>query len=48
VILSVEAVTVQSAWALVVSYIGGGEMEKVMHSFPQDMQSSFPALASVA
>jgi hypothetical protein len=43
-----EAVTVQSAWALLASYIGGGEIEKVMHNFPQHMQSLFPALASAA
>jgi hypothetical protein len=24
--------------------MGGGEMEKVMHSFPHDMQWLFPAL----
>jgi len=28
--------------------MGGGEMEKVMHSFPHDMQWLFPAFASAA
>jgi len=32
--------------AVVMGDIGGGEMEKVMHSFPYDMQSLFPALAA--
>jgi hypothetical protein len=26
--------------------VGGGEMKKVMHSFPRDLQSLFPALAA--
>jgi hypothetical protein len=34
--------------AVVVSHLGGGEMEKVMHSFPEDLESLFPALASAA
>src|SRR5205814_10234829 len=29
-------------------YTGAGEMHKVMHSLPQDMQSLFPALAAAA
>jgi hypothetical protein len=33
-------------WAVVLGDIGGGEMEKVMHSFPYDMQSLFPAPAT--
>jgi hypothetical protein len=33
---------------VVASYIGVGEMTKVTHSFPDDMQSLFPALASAA
>jgi hypothetical protein len=37
VIVSLEAVTVRSALTVVVSQLGGGEMEKVMHSFPEDM-----------
>jgi uncharacterized protein (DUF2267 family) len=40
------AETIQSVLAVVADHIGGGEMEKVMHSFPQDMQSLFPALAA--
>jgi len=38
--------TIQSVLAVVMGDIGGGEMEKVMHSFPYDMQSLFPALAA--
>ncbi len=26
--------------------VGGGEIKKVMHSFPRDLQSLFPALAA--
>jgi hypothetical protein len=26
--------------------VGGGEMKKVMHSFPRDLHSLFPALAA--
>jgi uncharacterized protein (DUF2267 family) len=48
VIVSLEAVTVQSALAVVASHIASGEMEKVMHSFREDMQSLFPTLASAA
>jgi uncharacterized protein (DUF2267 family) len=33
---------------VVANHIGTGEMTKVMHSFPHDMQSLFPALASAA
>jgi len=40
--------TTQGVLAVVSSYTGAGEMHKVMHSFPQDMQSLFPALASAA
>jgi len=29
-----------------IALVGGGEMEKVMHSFTHDMQSLFPALAA--
>jgi len=28
--------------------MGGGEIEKVMHTFPHDMQWLFPAFASAA
>jgi uncharacterized protein (DUF2267 family) len=28
------------------SHIGGGEIEKVMHSFPREVQSLFTALAA--
>ena len=38
--------TIQSVLAVVMGDIGGGEMEKVMHSFPYDMQSLFSALAA--
>src|SRR5205823_14920376 len=40
--------TVQAVLGVAAIYIGGGEMEKVKHSFPSDMQSLFPALASAA
>jgi uncharacterized protein (DUF2267 family) len=40
--------TTQNVLSVVANYIGQGEMEKVMHSFPHDMQSLFPALASAA
>jgi uncharacterized protein (DUF2267 family) len=42
------AETVQNVLAVVASHVGNGELEKVMHSFPRDMQSLFPALASAA
>jgi uncharacterized protein (DUF2267 family) len=42
------AETVQNVLAVVASHVGNGELEKVMHSFPPDMQSLFPALASAA
>jgi uncharacterized protein (DUF2267 family) len=42
------AETVQNVLAVVASHTGDGELEKVMHSFPRDMQSLFPALASAA
>jgi hypothetical protein len=32
----------------VLHLVVGGEMEKVVHIFPHDMQSLFPALASAA
>jgi uncharacterized protein (DUF2267 family) len=37
--------TTQNVLSVVASYVGAGEMEKVMHSFPHDMQSLFPAPA---
>jgi uncharacterized protein (DUF2267 family) len=40
--------TVQNVLAVVASHMGDGEMQKVMDSFPRDMQSLFPALASAA
>jgi uncharacterized protein (DUF2267 family) len=40
--------TVQSVLSVVASHIGAGEVGKLMHSFPHDMQSLFPALASAA
>jgi hypothetical protein len=33
---------------LVANHMGGVEMEKVMHTFPHDMQWLFPAFASAA
>jgi hypothetical protein len=30
------------------NHMGGGEIEKVMHTFPHDMQWLFPAFASAA
>jgi uncharacterized protein (DUF2267 family) len=42
------AETVQGVLSVVASHIGAGEMGKLMHSFPQGMQSLFPALASAA
>jgi uncharacterized protein (DUF2267 family) len=40
--------TVQNVLAVVASHIGDGELTKVMQSFPRDMQSLFPPLASAA
>jgi len=40
------AETIQSVLAVVASHMANGEMEKAMQSFPRDMQSLFPALAS--
>lgn len=40
--------TTQAVLSVAASYIGAGEMQKLMHSFPHDMQSLFPALASAA
>ena len=31
---------------IIAAHMGNDELEKVMHSFPRDMQSLFPALAS--
>jgi len=39
--------TIEST-TVVASYIGAGEVTKVMQSFFHDMQSLFPALASAA
>jgi uncharacterized protein (DUF2267 family) len=40
--------TMRSVLSVVANYAGGGEIEKIMHSFPHDMQWLFPALASAA
>ena len=40
--------TTQQVLAIVGSYVGLGEMEKVKQSFPRDMQNLFPALAEAA
>jgi len=37
---------IQNVVAVVATHIGDGEMQKVMYSFPRDMQSLFPAPAS--
>jgi uncharacterized protein (DUF2267 family) len=38
----------QAVLGVVASYVGIGEMDKVKHGFPSDMQNLFPALASAA
>jgi uncharacterized protein (DUF2267 family) len=40
--------TTQAVLAVVGSHVGMGEMEKVKHSFPRDMQNLFPAMAEAA
>ena len=40
--------TAQCVLSVMATYIGAGEMTKVMHSFPHDMQSLFTALAPAA
>ncbi len=40
--------TVQNVLGVIASHMGSGELKKVMHSFPHDMQSLFPAIASTA
>ncbi|PYJ25462.1 MAG: DUF2267 domain-containing protein [Verrucomicrobia bacterium] len=40
--------TTQAVLSMVSTYIGGGEIDKVKHSFPHDMQSLFPDLAKAA
>ncbi|PYL08705.1 MAG: DUF2267 domain-containing protein [Verrucomicrobia bacterium] len=40
--------TTQAVLSVVSSYIGGGEMHKVKHSFPQHMQPLFPEFAKAA
>jgi uncharacterized protein (DUF2267 family) len=42
------AETVQNVLGVVANHVGNGELEKVMHALPKDMQSLFPALASAA
>jgi uncharacterized protein (DUF2267 family) len=42
------AETTESVLAVIASHVGTGEMQKVMHSFPHDMQALFPPLASAA
>lgn len=39
---------IASVLAVIASHVGTGEMQKVMHSFPQDMLALFPPLASAA
>ena len=39
---------VQNVLGVIASHTGYGELKKVMHSFPHDMQSLFPATASTA
>jgi uncharacterized protein (DUF2267 family) len=34
--------------SVIATHVGGGEMDKVKHSFPVEMQNLFPALASGA
>jgi uncharacterized protein (DUF2267 family) len=40
--------TTQAVLAIVGSYVGLGEMEKVKQTFPRDMQNLFPAFAEAA
>lgn len=40
--------TAQRVLAVAASHIGHGELQKVMHAFPRDIQSLFPAPASAA
>ena len=42
------AETTQAVLSVIGSYIGLGEMEKVKHAFPRDMQNLFPAFADAA
>src|SRR5437763_8923030 len=35
---------IKMALSVIASYIGAGEMDKVKHSFPRDMQNLFPRL----
>jgi uncharacterized protein (DUF2267 family) len=40
--------TTRDVLSVVANYVGLGEMEKVVHSFPQDMQPLFPALTAAS
>jgi uncharacterized protein (DUF2267 family) len=40
--------TTENVLAVIASHLGAGEMQKVMHSFPHDLQALFPPLASAA
>jgi len=40
--------TTQAVLSAVSNYSGGGEMHKVKHGFPQDMQPLFPEFAEAA
>jgi len=37
---------VQNVFRVIASHVGDGELEKVMHTLPKDVQSLFPAIAS--
>jgi uncharacterized protein (DUF2267 family) len=40
--------TTQCVLSVVASHVSAGEMTKIIHSYPNDMQSFFPTLASAA
>jgi uncharacterized protein (DUF2267 family) len=42
------AQTTESVVAVIASHVGAGEMQKVMHNFPRDLQALFRPLASAA
>jgi uncharacterized protein (DUF2267 family) len=42
------AETTESVVAVIAGHLGAGEMQKVMHSFPHDLQALFLPLASAA
>jgi uncharacterized protein (DUF2267 family) len=37
---------VQNVFRVIAGHVGDGELEKVMHTLPKDVQSLFPAIAS--